>query len=186
MILHFPVASNPVALLPVQERRFFKSDMDTTLRSAHPSQTPAQSSTFSSSTTTLGTSSNLAGTVDQPQNPLSLPAKPVNPAFATSFQQASAYPAQSAMAQAPPLAQNFSDSACSPGLPVASHDTNQSIPRSEVPLANQAAANYPHQVSGLGGPTATAPFLQDFSLVAEAAKRAQMSIVMRDLESVTL
>lgn len=63
---------------------------------------------------------------------------------------------------------------------------NQSVPRSEVPPANQPAADYPHQITGLGGPTATAPFLQDFSLVAEAAKRAQMSIVMRDLESVTL
>jgi hypothetical protein len=37
-----------------------------------------------------------------------------------------------------------------------------------------------------GGPTATAPFLRDFNLVAEAAKRAQMSIVMRDLESISL
>jgi hypothetical protein len=45
---------------------------------------------------------------------------------------------------------------------------------------------YPHPINGVGGPTATTPFLQDFSLVAEAAKRAQMSIVMRDLESVTL
>ena len=38
----------------------------------------------------------------------------------------------------------------------------------------------------LGGPTATAPFLKDFNLVAEAAKRAQMAVVLRDLESVTL
>ncbi|KJF60379.1 uncharacterized protein CIMG_10466 [Coccidioides immitis RS] len=37
-----------------------------------------------------------------------------------------------------------------------------------------------------GGPTATAPFLQDFSLVAEAAKRAQMAVLMRDLEGVSL
>lgn len=37
-----------------------------------------------------------------------------------------------------------------------------------------------------GGPTATAPFLQDFSLVAEAAKRAQMAVVMRDLEGISL
>jgi hypothetical protein len=37
-----------------------------------------------------------------------------------------------------------------------------------------------------GGPTATAPFLQDFSLVAEAAKRAQMAVVTRDLEGVSL
>ncbi|KAK2737957.1 hypothetical protein FQN57_007311 [Myotisia sp. PD_48] len=35
------------------------------------------------------------------------------------------------------------------------------------------------------GPTATAPFLQDFSLVAEAAKRAQMAVMMRDLENVS-
>ncbi|KAF7136864.1 hypothetical protein CNMCM5793_006434 [Aspergillus hiratsukae] len=49
-----------------------------------------------------------------------------------------------------------------------------------------AAEIYPHQVTGSGGPLATAPFLRDFSLVAEAAKRAQMSVVLRDLESVTL
>jgi hypothetical protein len=89
------------------------------------------------------------------------------------------------MSQTKPLAQNFSDPACASGLSIASQGINEPVPRSEVPLANQAAA-YPHQVNGLGGPTATAPFLQDFSLVAEAAKRAQMSIVMRDLESVTL
>lgn len=37
-----------------------------------------------------------------------------------------------------------------------------------------------------GEPTATAPFLRDFSLVAEAAKRAQMAVVMRDLEGISL
>ena len=42
------------------------------------------------------------------------------------------------------------------------------------------------EASGPGGPTATAPFLRDFSLVAEAAKRAQVSVMTRDLESVTL
>ncbi|PYI07921.1 hypothetical protein BO78DRAFT_311705 [Aspergillus sclerotiicarbonarius CBS 121057] len=49
-----------------------------------------------------------------------------------------------------------------------------------------AQDTYPHQITGSGGPTATAPFLRDFSLVAEAAKRAQMSVMVRDLESVTL
>ena len=49
-----------------------------------------------------------------------------------------------------------------------------------------AAAEYPHQIQGMGGPTATAPFLQDFSLVAEAAKRAQMAVVMRDMEGISL
>ncbi|PYH48595.1 uncharacterized protein BP01DRAFT_151873 [Aspergillus saccharolyticus JOP 1030-1] len=52
--------------------------------------------------------------------------------------------------------------------------------------SHQTTDNYPHQITGPGGPTATAPFLRDFSLVAEAAKRAQMSVIMRDLESVTL
>ncbi|OJJ36488.1 hypothetical protein ASPWEDRAFT_94256, partial [Aspergillus wentii DTO 134E9] len=56
--------------------------------------------------------------------------------------------------------------------------------QSQMQMPSTAAPNdtYPHQITGLGGPTATAPFLQDFSLVAEAAKRAQMSVVMRDLE----
>ncbi|PLB53410.1 hypothetical protein P170DRAFT_424150 [Aspergillus steynii IBT 23096] len=53
-------------------------------------------------------------------------------------------------------------------------------------VRQSSATTYPHQIEGAGGPTATAPFLRDFSLVAEAAKRAQMSVVMRDLESVTL
>ncbi|PGH23083.1 hypothetical protein AJ80_02857 [Polytolypa hystricis UAMH7299] len=48
----------------------------------------------------------------------------------------------------------------------------------QVPAAQETA--YP------GGPTATAPFLQNFCLVAEAAKRAQMAVVVRDLEGVSL
>ncbi|RAO64666.1 uncharacterized protein BHQ10_000678 [Talaromyces amestolkiae] len=38
----------------------------------------------------------------------------------------------------------------------------------------------------LGGPAATAPFLQDFTLVAEAVKRVQMDAVMTEMESITL
>ena len=53
-------------------------------------------------------------------------------------------------------------------------------------LADAKSSEYPHQVHGAGGPTATAPFLQDFSLVAEAAKRAQMAVVMRDMEGISL
>lgn len=34
--------------------------------------------------------------------------------------------------------------------------------------------------------SSTDPFLKDFTLVAEAAKRAQMAVLMRDLESVGL
>ncbi|KAL2003828.1 hypothetical protein VTN02DRAFT_2045 [Thermoascus thermophilus] len=55
-----------------------------------------------------------------------------------------------------------------------------------APISQAVADYYPHRNNEKGGPTATAPFLRDFSLVAEAAKRAQMAVVMRDLESVTL
>jgi hypothetical protein len=40
--------------------------------------------------------------------------------------------------------------------------------------------------SGGGGPAATAPFLRDFTLVAEAVKRVQMEVVMTEMESITL
>jgi len=36
------------------------------------------------------------------------------------------------------------------------------------------------------GVAATSPFLRDFNLVAEAAKRAQMAVLMRDMEAVGL
>jgi hypothetical protein len=49
-----------------------------------------------------------------------------------------------------------------------------------------AAGQIPQDGKEAGGPTATAPFLRDFNLVAEAAKRAQMSIVVRDMESISL
>jgi len=39
---------------------------------------------------------------------------------------------------------------------------------------------------GAGNATETAPFLKDFSLLAEAAKRAQMACLMRDMGEVEL
>lgn len=36
------------------------------------------------------------------------------------------------------------------------------------------------------GSAATAPFLRDFTLVAEAVKRVQMEVVMSEMESITL
>lgn len=39
---------------------------------------------------------------------------------------------------------------------------------------------------GANDPTASTPFLRDFNLVAEAAKRAQMAVLMRDMGDVTL
>lgn len=80
-------------------------------------------------------------------------------------------------------------SACVPAQSFKAISKNQSAPDSSSVHAlpsNPPAQTTTYPNIELGGPTATAPFLQDFSLVAEAAKRAQMGIVMRDLESVTL
>jgi hypothetical protein len=42
------------------------------------------------------------------------------------------------------------------------------------------------QAMGEDGAAATAPFLRDFTLVAEAVKRVQMDAVMTEMESITL
>jgi len=47
-------------------------------------------------------------------------------------------------------------------------------------------AEQPQQRGGSQGPNATSPFIRDFNLVAEAAKRAEMAVLMRDLEGVAL
>ncbi|OGM41904.1 hypothetical protein ABOM_009799 [Aspergillus bombycis] len=104
----------------------------------------------------------------QPHNPLSLAPKQPIPASATSIHERS--------------------TSHHPHTQPTEHSHQQQL--SQLPETSgqqqNAMESYPHQVSGSGGPTATAPFLRDFSLVAEAAKRAQMSVVMRDLEAVTL
>jgi len=53
---------------------------------------------------------------------------------------------------------------------------------------NQQSHPYGHQnQQGMtNNPAATTSFLKDFNLVAEAAKRAQMAVVMRDLEGISL
>jgi hypothetical protein len=86
-----------------------------------------------------------------------------------------------------PLSQAFGNTSNPNTLPIApAANTHAVLPMNAAPAPAPKSDAYPHQINGLGGPTATAPFLQDFNLVAEAAKRAQMGIVMRDLESVTL
>ncbi|EED19675.1 hypothetical protein TSTA_029510 [Talaromyces stipitatus ATCC 10500] len=60
----------------------------------------------------------------------------------------------------------------------------------QLPTADMIPTHYQQgQGQGqinLGGPAATAPFLQDFTLVAEAVKRVQMDAVMTEMESITL
>lgn len=151
-------------------------------------ETPAKHPARSFAPLPSFTPSDLPAAVAQPQTPSTLPSKQTLQTLAAPIQPASAGVAHSAMSQAQPLAQALNTSAPA-GLSVVQPVTAASAPQTEntnTTLAQQPADVYPHQVTGLGGPTATAPFLQDFSLVAEAAKRAQMAVVMRDLESVTL
>ncbi|KAL2157353.1 hypothetical protein VTH06DRAFT_6171 [Thermothelomyces fergusii] len=64
---------------------------------------------------------------------------------------------------------------------------------SSAAIAAMAATTQPSPASNIAPPTprpiktpSTEAFLKDFTLVAEAAKRAQMAVLMRDLESVSL
>ncbi|KAJ5768185.1 hypothetical protein N7533_000768 [Penicillium manginii] len=159
------------------------------LRSAHTPQAPAQPATFISPTSTLAPSSTLNSTISHPANPFNPhPSNSTTQPFAAASHPISACAAESTMSQTQPFAQALGNTSHPAGIPLAPQGHNsESQPRSDVPPATQPADVLPQAGgNGLGGPTATAPFLQDFSLVAEAAKRAQMSIVMRDLESVTL
>ncbi|KAJ5161302.1 hypothetical protein N7492_006694 [Penicillium capsulatum] len=152
-------------------------------RSAHPPHAPAPASFAPPAPLD---SSNLTTTVAQPSNPYTIPSQPATQAFAAPLHSAPAC-SLPVMSQTQPLSQALNDSACSAGIPVAQTGTSEPLQRSDVAPNKQSTADlYPHQIEGLGGPKATAPFLQDLNLVAEAAKRAQMGIVMRDLESVTL
>ncbi|TVY92110.1 hypothetical protein LAWI1_G002519, partial [Lachnellula willkommii] len=59
------------------------------------------------------------------------------------------------------------------------------------PTQHQQAQAAPQQqnqqtAAGSGDSGGTTPFLRDFNLVAEAAKRAQMAVLMRDMEAVGL
>lgn len=103
------------------------------------------------------------------------------------------------------LQQPFSNSSDSSGQPT--DDSSRSISLNQtsnpsaqdphaVPSAQQHGQQQPQiydqysshsvPVSTGTGPTATAPFLKDFNLVAEAARRAQMAVMMREMEGVSL
>ncbi|PGH08337.1 hypothetical protein AJ79_06024 [Helicocarpus griseus UAMH5409] len=55
----------------------------------------------------------------------------------------------------------------------------------EASIGNQQQPQQ-HTTHNNGSGQGTAAFLKDFTLVAEAAKRAQMAVIARDLEGVSL
>ncbi|KAI2722796.1 uncharacterized protein N7518_007154 [Penicillium psychrosexuale] len=151
--------------------------MDSTMRTVYNPQETQPTSTLNHSTG----QSTMAGQ-SQNQNTLEVASNATRQMFSSSSLQSACSPQTSAPPMQP-LSQAFGNTSNSSTLPIAPAANTHAY---AAPTSASTSDAYPHQIHGLGGPTATAPFLQDFSLVAEAAKRAQMGIVMRDLESVTL
>jgi len=60
-----------------------------------------------------------------------------------------------------------------------------SAPKSQLASASTAPPPYTTRDTSthhLSDPEGTTPYLRDFNLLAEAAKRAQMAVLMRDME----
>ncbi|PWY87502.1 hypothetical protein BO70DRAFT_195687 [Aspergillus heteromorphus CBS 117.55] len=125
-----------------------------------------------------------AGYPAQPQDALGLAAAAAAAAVNSQTSQ------MQIASQTQPTTSSLSSSTTATALEPQQHHLQHPSELSQYSSATATAAPpadaYPHQITGEGGPTATAPFLRDFSLVAEAAKRAQMSVMVRDLEGVSL
>ncbi|KAJ5815830.1 hypothetical protein N7447_008063 [Penicillium robsamsonii] len=159
--------------------------MDSTLRTTYNPQTPLTQPTTCHSSSSLDPSTGQP-TMTQTQSTLEAASNATRQVFSSPSLQSACSP-QSSAPPMQPLSQAFGNTSNPNTLPIVpAANTHAVLPMNAAPAPAPASDAYPHQITGRGGPTATAPFLQDFSLVAEAAKRAQMGIVMRDLESVTL
>lgn len=146
---------------------------------AHPVTQPATSSTAPFNPVSTISSATATATAASSSNPLLFSASTTNAALNPNPHHA---PAADPLQHLQQQQQQHAEPSATSASTSAAADLQSHVQAAALPSTN----NYPHQVEGAGGPTATAPFLRDFSLVAEAAKRAQMSVVMRDLESVTL
>lgn len=168
---------------------------------SHPASSPVNSTEPDSVTPLLDlTSSLVLSTVEMEQmsNQLTQPSL-TNSFTNAAFQPDSTFQAQTqgqpvqarnnnpslnsspAMAMSNPGASQFTFN-----VNVQSQSQPQTQTQTQTHTQTQSQANEQDETEPKGGPTATAPFLRDFSLVAEAAKRAQMAVVMRDLEGISL
>jgi hypothetical protein len=78
-----------------------------------------------------------------------------------------------------------------PSHPQTQHSYFSQGPSSSSTSSSSGPTSAPQQQPAAQVPppqqrTDTSPFLRDFNLVAEAAKRAQMAVLMRDMEGVAL
>ncbi|SLM36064.1 hypothetical protein LPUS_05489 [Lasallia pustulata] len=73
-------------------------------------------------------------------------------------------------------------------VPQAQASLPQRIPPANQPPPQQQQEQTREEMvrGGANDPSASTPFLRDLNLVAEAAKRAQMGILMRDMSEVAL
>lgn len=143
-----------------------------------PSYYPASSTTASTmgtdpaftsattSTSTTGVSSSTLSTTSIPQTTLQ-PEQNTQYQYQTQYQQHQRPPLFAAQQQPPFL----SGTQAAPGAGMMPVGYQQQQAQGQI---------------GMSGPAATAPFLQDFTLVAEAVKRVQMDAVMTEMESITL
>ncbi|KAK3945857.1 hypothetical protein QBC46DRAFT_370159 [Diplogelasinospora grovesii] len=69
--------------------------------------------------------------------------------------------------------------------PISSPLTSSTMTTQQTSPTTMTSKIIPPQPAQIKAPSTDA-FLKDFTLVAEAAKRAQMAVLMRDLESVGL
>jgi len=67
-----------------------------------------------------------------------------------------------------------------------SHPSHLSQQHLRIPQGQTVAGSYLGQKGDGGGTPETAPYLKDFNLLAEAAKRSQMACLTRDLGDVGL
>lgn len=163
--------------------------MDRSLRTPYNlrsfNQTPAQNTSaqpsFASSTSASSDRLNAAGSFDAMSS--SQPQIQTQSAMEPDNQAATLLPSPAGNEPRPFWSQTQPQSC---GMQAAASEQEQQQGPNSAPFAQAVVDYYPHRNNEKGGPMATAPFLRDFSLVAEAAKRAQMAVVMRDLESVTL
>lgn len=187
--VHPSLLQFPLSIEPSVEISHLWSPMDRSLRTPYNlrsfNQTPAQNTSaqpsFASSTSASSDRLNAAGSFDAMSS--SQPQIQKQSAMEPDNQAATLLPSPAGNEPRPFWSQTQPQSC---GMQAAASEQEQQQGPNSAPFAQAVVDYYPHRNNEKGGPMATAPFLRDFSLVAEAAKRAQMAVVMRDLESVTL
>lgn len=140
-------------------------------------QSPDQTTSTFHSSSSVSSISSIASNSSQSST---LPSHQGSPDFSTATWSSAPLPSPS---QSPlqPQSQYFD-------AYMQSQQRQQQPPQQDEAYMRQRQQSFDFQAQrGMqGGQPNTAPFLQDFSLLAEAAKRAQMACLMRDIDDMEL